>query len=351
MPVNDKIRVPDYNDIRNKIINVLGTGSSNSGYGQTVRSSAVSESNKVTVNEWGNLRWDLINAWRHIYGVTPTTVNPQEGNTIRYDTDFAPSSNMALEAPVTQFDTYANTIIANRFTVHPSQSATFAWTPSSTTWPGIYGNSWNTKIQCTVTATWSSGERARNFFNSGGEIRIASSRSGGSSTTQNTTWTSLLSSAGTRTFSGNAPNTGVDPNDGTNYFRCSNGYQVWYSIFGSSPYGSNNYRISARTPSVVDNSNGTSSSVEFLIEFIDNYVDPGVAPGSSFPFGTPVGVGTAGGGVQTATPADFPPDDAVDGTFTVSVSHLYATGVLEPPGAGNFTVEQPTITIGAIAPA
>lgn len=350
MPVNDKIRVPDYNDIRNKVVNVLGTGSGNSGYGQSVRSSAVSESSRVTVNEWGNLRWDIINVWRHIYGSNPTIVLPAEGNTVRYDTDFAPSANMALEAPVTQYDTYANLLIANRFTVHPSQSATFAWTPTSTTWPGLYGNSWNSRIQCTITATWTTAERARHFFNSGGEIRFSASRTGGSSTTQNTSWTNILFSAGTQAFGAVKPNAGVDPNDGTNYFRCSSTYQVWYSISGSSPYGSNSYRISARTPSVLDNSNGTASTVEFLVEFIDNYVDPGVAPGSSFPFGTPSGAGTAGGGVQTATPADFPPDDAVDGTFTISASHLYSTGVLEPTGAGNFVVEQPTITLGAIAP-
>jgi len=87
---------------------------------------------------------------------------------------------------------------------------------------------------------------------------------------------------------------------------------------------------------VVDNSNGTAATIEFLVEFIDNYVDPGtvIQPGESVP----------------RDPADFPPGDAVDGTFTVSVSHLYATGILEPTGTGSFLVEQPTITLSAVAP-
>ena len=336
MPVNDKIRQADYNNIRNKVINVLGAGSGNSGYGQTVQSTAVAEGFKVSRADWGRLRWDIINAYRHIFGVNPVTVNPQEGNLIRYDTDFAPSSDMALEAPVTQYNTYADQLIANRLTVHPSQAATQAATPGSTSWPGIYGNFWNVRISCTVTVSWTSAAAARYFFNTGGQIRIASSRTGGSSTTQCTSWTNILSSASTQTFSATLPNSGIDPNDGTNYFRCSDVYQLWYSVSGSSPYGGNTYRISARTPGIVDNSNGTASSVQFLLEYIDNYVDPGtvIQPGEAAP----------------RDPADFPPGDAVDGTFSVAVSYLYATGVLDPPGTGNFAVEQPTVTIGAIAP-
>lgn len=327
MPVNDKIRQADYNDIRNKVISVLGTGSGNSGYGQTVQSTAVAEGFKVSRTDWGRLRWDIINAYRHIFGVDPVTVNPQEGNLIRYDTDFAPSSSMAAEAPVTQYDTYANSLITNRFTIHPSQSATAASPVSSTTWPGVYGNFWTSRIQCTVTASWSSANAARHFFNTGGQIRMSASRSGGSVTQQNTSWTSILSSAGTRTFGAIIPAAGVDPNDGTNFYRCSNVYQVWYSTFGSTPYGSNNFRISARTPGVADNSSGSASSVEFLLEFIDNYTDPG-----DYVLDVPNTI------------------DAVDGTFSVSVSYLYATGVLEPSGTGNFTVQQPTIAVSAIAP-
>ncbi len=328
----------------------MGVGSGNSGYGQTTLGPSVSESSRVTINEYGSLRYDIINAWKHIYGVTPTLVVPAVGNTVRYDTDFAPSSNMDLESPNTQYNTYADNIIANRFTVHASQSATQALTPASSTWPGLYGTNWTSLIRCTVTATWMFPGNARYFFNSGGQIRFASSRTGGSTTSQNTAWNSILSSAGTRSFGGNIPTAGTGTMDGQNFFRCTNSYQIWTQVFGSSPYGSNSWRISARTPDVANNSTGTASKIEFLVEWVDNYVDPGVAPGSSFPIGTPSGAGTAGGGIQTATPADYPPDDSVDGTFSLAVSYLYATGVLEPPGTGNFAIEQPTITISAIAP-
>jgi hypothetical protein len=42
-----------------------------------------------------------------------------------------------------------------------------------------------------------------------------------------------------------------------------------------------------------------------------------------------------------------PPGDDIDGTLTVSVSTLFATGIMVPSGA-SFTVTQPTIAIGAV---
>ncbi len=332
MPVNDKIRLPDYNDIQSKVAGVLGGGTSASGYGQTLRSSQADLDTKVGVNQWGNLRYDIINAYRHIYGAAPTIVTPTADNIVRYDTSFTPSADMAVDAPNTQYDTWANVLIANRFTVHFSQLATRSDGTTSSTWPGPYGTSWSTKIQCIVTATWPTAAEARYYFNSGMRINFSASKTVGTLVnTQNTSWQSLLSSAGTQQFGGNSPGTGIDPNDGTNFYRCSNVYGVWYSTFASSPYGTNNYRISARTPSVVDNSSGSANQVEFLLEFIDNYTDP-----------------VPGGGLS---PTLFPPYDQVDGTFTIAVSHQYTTGILEPTGAGNFTVTEPVMTLGAIAPA
>jgi hypothetical protein len=324
MPVNDNIREADYNSIRNKLASVIGTGSATLGWGQPLVSTAVEVGSTVSINEWGRLRFDSINAHRHIFGTTPTTAQPALGNTIRYSNTFVPDNSS--DAPITQYDTYANSITSNRFTVHPSQSATAVSSSGSTAWPGPYGATWTSRIQCTVTASWPTAEQARHFFNSGGEIRLAASRTGGSGTQQNNSWTTILSNAGTRAFGGNLPTAGTSSLDGRNFYRCTNTYQEWYSTTGSTPYGSNIYRIFARTPSVANNSTGTSLNVQFLVDFVDNYVDPGT-----------------GGFPDTV--------DAVDGTFTVSTSYLYATGVLEPSGTGNFTVQQPSISVGTIAPA
>jgi hypothetical protein len=314
MTVNSTIREADYNNIRNKIVAIIGTGSGTSGWGQPIVSSAVNVGNKVSINDWGTLRFDIINAWTHINGAAPTTVQVFEGNTIR---------SSIVDAPYTTYDTLIDTIVSNRFIVHPSQSAIEAGTPVTRT------TSWSTTVSCTVSVSFPSATAARHFFNSGGQIRVASSRTGGAATQQNTAWSSILSTAGTQSFGGNNPGTGTSPLNGQNWYRLTNSYQQWFIASGSSPYGSNNYRIFARCP-VADNSTGTASSAEFLVQFTDGYLDPDdTAP--------------SGPGQRTS------PDDIVDGTLSVAVSSLYSTGILVPSGTGNFTVTRPTISVGIIA--
>jgi hypothetical protein len=336
MAVNDKIRVADYNSIRNTVVNVLGTGSGPFGYGQALNSSSVAEGTKLTVTHITQLRNDIINAWTHIFGTAPNPATVVEGGKVRFN---------VTDAPVNSYTAIANTINTNRFTVAGSQSSTAVPSaPSSSTWPGGgYGTDWTTKIQCTITATWPTAAEARYFWNSGGQIRITASRSpvpNITETTQNTEWTSILSSAGTQSFGGAIPSTGTSPNDGRNWYRCTNTRQLWYSLTGSSPYGVNTYKIFARTLDAVDNNNstGTARQGEWHVEFVDDYVDPGIGPAPE------------PGGVQNATAEDFPPGDSVDGTFTVSVSLLYATGILVPLDLGNFSVTLPTVTISAVAP-
>ena len=58
----------------------------------------------------------------------------------------------------------------------------------------------------------------------------------------------------------------------------------------------------------------------------DGYVDPATSPHS---------------------PSTIPPVDFVDGTLTVSVSLLFATGIMVP-GSAIFTVTNPTVTVGAV---
>jgi len=320
MPVNDIITQAEYNNIRNKVIGVLGTGSGNSGYGQPLNSSAVALGTRVTINEYANLRFDIINAWVHQAGSAPSAVAVTVSDTIRFS---------AVDAPVTTYDTLANTLIANRFNLGAGQSAVAvpASSPRSRTWTGTGGDYWTSSISCTVDVQWPSSNQARFFFNSGGQIRITSTRSGGSlGTSQNTSWTNILSSAGTQSFGGNNPGTGTSPMDGQNWYRLTNSFQQYYTLAGSSPYGSNSYRLSSRVTDTADNSSGAAASSQFLVQFVDNYVDPGNS-----------GLGD--------TPDTI---DAVDGTFSVAVSLVFATGVLVPSGFGNFTVTQPTVTFGPL---
>lgn len=316
MAVGDKIRTVDYNSVQTKLANLIGAGSGSFGWGQTVNSSQVSVSNKITVNEWANLRNDIINGFRHINSGTPETVQATVNSIIKFNAS-GTTPQEATEV-VVQYDRWADELIANRFTVHPTQAKTDTISSQSrSTWDGGF---WNTRLSCTVTATFTSAAQARYFFNSGSQIRFESSRSGGTTTRlQNISWTNLLNSAGIVPFGAQLPDTGFSPMNGRNFYRLTNAYQVWFVDNATNRYTANRYQISARS-NVVNNANGTANIVEFLVEWIDGYQDPG--------------------------PPE--PGDEVDGTITLTVSAKEADGFLVPAAAGSFTVEVPTVTIGSI---
>jgi hypothetical protein len=318
--VNSVIVQADYNSIRNKVVAVLGNGSGNSGYGQQARivSTAVVEGTKVTINEWANLRYDIINAYKHINGSNPTTAVVAEGNTIRYTSSFTPDTG-TLDVPQKQYDDWADNITTNRFTVATSESGTTAVTTSSKT------TAWVSQCECVIQFYWSNADDARYWFNSGGKIRISANRTGGAlGTQQNTSWTTLLTAAGTQNFGGAVPNTGTTPNDGTNWYKTTSTFQTFYQVAATGAYTSNIYRLQARCIGVPSNSSGTALSGEIRVLFIDGYTDSG-AIGSPNP----------------------PPGDDIDGTLTVSVSTLFATGIMVPSST-SFTVTQPTVSIGAV---
>lgn len=68
MAVGDKIAANDYNTIQGKIALVLGTGSGDYGYGQTVSSSPVSVNSKISTAQWSSLRSDILRAYQHQVG-------------------------------------------------------------------------------------------------------------------------------------------------------------------------------------------------------------------------------------------------------------------------------------------
>ena len=314
--LSKKIQMVDYNTIQSDVASVMGSGAADYGYGQTLLSSQVTEASRVTVNEWGNLRYDIINAWVHQFGSLPSPVTPTEGALVK--------ANSAT-SPYTSYQTFASVLVANRFGVHSGQAITRTGPSAGTfwssqqAWPGVYGASWTVKIQSTVTVSFTTANKARAFFNSGSEIRFISSISGGAASQQNASWNTLLNSVGTVAFGGIKPSPVTEPNDGQNYYRLSSTFQYFYTASSTSPYSANIYRIAARTPSVSDNSTGTASTIEFLVEWLDSH--PGAAA-----------------------------YDSVDGTITLSANTLEASGTLAPSGTGTFSVEMPTITVGAITP-
>jgi hypothetical protein len=313
---NNLISVSDYNAIRNIAASVVGVGSASRGYGQTIYSVVKSQNQLVSQTDWDNLRFDLLNARLHQAGSSSLTeINENQ---------------LISAGTINLYESLRTTIDNNRFNVAAGRFLTTGANANGTTLTAsrnYNGAEWSSEISCTLTVNFTDSNRARYFFNSGGTVRVQSTRSNGTRTdAQNTSWTNLLNSAGLREFGGQIPTTGFSPLNGQNFYRLTNTFQQYYSLSASSPYGSNSYVLEARS-NVANNSSGTANQVFIRVRFIDGYVDPDVT------FGRPDGNW-------------IPPNDGVDGTFTVSVTEKRADGSFLP--SGNFTIQRPSYSISDI---
>ena len=292
------IEAVDYNTIRTKIIGIMGTGAGQSGYGQTLLSSSVAFGNTVTKAQWDNLRFDIFNARLHQDGVSPTIVNAVSGQPVRFGAGH----------PNNQYNTQADTAIANKFNIGTGQFVIESATSATRT------TTWNSSLTATVTVTFSTADQARHFFNSGSKIRCASSRTGGTASPQNSSWSNILDTAGTVAFGGKTA--------GLNFYNLTNSYQTFYLLSASAAYYTGNqYRIEV-VSNIADNSVGGATTLTFRVTYTDTYTS---RPGSpSFP-------------------------DNIDGTLTLTVDELRASGTLQPLGTGPFVLTRPGYSISGIS--
>jgi len=289
-----RISALDYNAIQSKISSILGTGSGTRGYGQTVSSAPVLAGNIITTAQWQNVRYDLLNIKLHQDGVLPQAAEVRRGDVIGFGAGY----------PNTNFDSLAESALLNRFNVGTGQSVITNKATASTS------SAWSSRAQATLTINFGTADQGRYFFNSGGEIRISANRTGGSATQQNNAWTNLLSQVGIQRFSGAFPTL-------TNYYSLTNSYQTYFYLPYSTPYSANYVRLEALC-NVPTNVNGTATSMTIRITLADDYVDGG----------------------------DPAPGDSVDGTVSITVDELKASGILQP--AGTFTVTSPTYSLSSI---
>jgi len=285
----------DFNSLRTKIIETLGSGSGTYGYGQQIQSSPVYQGNIITKAQWDGLRYDLINILLHQTGVTPNVIEVARGDRVSETNPLETYNDLIEAARTTRFDLAA------------SQSSVTSIATKT------YNSAWNTYAYTTVRLNFTSAETARYFFNSGGKIRLSSSRTGGSPSAQNGAWTTVLNNAGSIEVGGN-----TSP---LNFYQLTNSYQTVYEQALSTPYSSNVYKIKALC-NVSNNSTGTATSVTFEITWTDNYSE-------SFPNSV------------------VNPPDQVDGTLSFNVEEIKAAGSFQP--SGSFTINSPTYDVSEIS--
>jgi len=303
----DTIYAADYNSVQSTAALLLGDGLADSGYGQSVTSVQVVSGNPVSVQDWLNVRSDLLKIRQH-----QTGANESSGLYLVTNLD-------QVDHTITNtYRTFASTCQSNRLAFGSGQTATTDYSTSTRT------TSWNGTISHSVTITFNSANHARAFFNSGGAFQFVASRTGGSPApgTKDKAWSDMLSDMGTVTF--DAYGTTYSGSGAyTNYPKTDQG---WYTISTtestimvkpapSGNYNENQYRIKVRKNANDNN----ATTLYFTVEFADNDSgDPPVLP----------------------LPKDAPPggvDESVTGTLNSTIKVRRAIG-------SNVVVEIPGIT-------
>ena len=110
---------------------------------------------------------------------------------------------------------------------------------------------------------------------------------------------------------------------GINFYSLNNSSQIFYSAGLSGAYSGNIYRLSAQS-NVANNVNGGATVIQFTILWQDSYVYTGSGSSSA--------------------------PDNVDGTLSISVDELRASGVLQngTSSPGVFSIVRPSYSITSI---
>lgn len=296
MAVGDLITATRYNNLQSRINVIMGVGSGNSGYGQTLASAQVTAGSNVDLARVLNLRTDMLRARQHQTGAnegpSPGTGAFPLVTTADQITD-AFAANLESQMTTIENNKLALGLVAGNFT-----DVTDALTSQRTA-------SWNGLLTHNFTVAFGSDNNARYFFNSGGEIRIRVTLTGGTSDTGvnqiYTDWLNMFTTMGTIIMNHNTTSrtgsAGTTQNIG--FYQLTSVNQELFRRVGSGNYASNVYLINARKD--------TSGNVFFNVQFNDN----------------------KGGNPNF--------DEAVTGTLTSRVDHRRATG-------SNVAVAAPTLT-------
>lgn len=327
MSKGDRITRSAYNTLQSQVAGILGLGSGQSGYGQSVISRAANVGEVISAPLLSQLRTDMAKAWTHQTNtgvVDNFLVGPpnlklyQSGDVV---TDF-----------VTQYSDFINNATTGIFTrralfnaAQMTAGISLSSAQRTTSWGGA---SQVQVISTTITVTFGgytqgsltvpAADHARVFFNAGGSIQLSATRTGGSGGSKNTTWSNMLTGPGavsfrpTSTTIAGSLNSGGTVASSTGFFNLTVGAGLTTIMSQPGPagvYAENDYIIQVRRPA--------NNTLEFVVTFRDDDV------------GDQTGLGP-------------PVDESVDGTLTVTAQCTRASG-------SNVDVPAPTATSTAIA--
>lgn len=204
--IGSLIAIADYNNMRNKVLNVMGVGSNDFGYGQNNTFPAVAVGNSIDAANMVVLKNNIQIARRHQVGNAtgfPVAELPDVavGNLVtadvynKYTTAITKLENERLPVKGGFFPT-ASYSIAGAGNSTPQTSTTTSPIWGGTGWNGAF------VLEVQLTYKWANHNAARAFFNTGSSLRLTmTERNTGSMNQQyywrDTEWKNLLESIGT----------------------------------------------------------------------------------------------------------------------------------------------------------
>jgi hypothetical protein len=295
------------NNLQASINLVLGVGSGQSGYGQTVTSQQVNNTSDVIKAEDINLIYaDILKARVHQVGPGDIGIAEviQNLNTVAEDTSaFVDDSGVTAIDPdgfkkgLADFESVMTQVLADKSIMHSSQSALEPAISSARS------SAWNGLIYHEVEVTFTSEDARRFFFNTGGEIQITANNTG-ATTPKGLDWAQVCSQVGTVKFSANTTVSTLGGGSSIGNYDLTSAYQTLYQKVGggtySAVYAGNVYTIQARSD--------IPTRIIFRIEFNDVVFDNNI-------------------------------DNNVDGRLESVVKHLRANGDVSVPAPSYFNAQ------------
>ena len=296
----DNITAAQFNSLQSRVSNIMGTGSGDSGYGQTLASAQVAVTDIVQATDMINLKTDIDKANNHQSGSDSSLDAIATGKIIGADATGDDTATLtSTDGGFNDYETAVALIETNKLLLDSGNSSVESAESSSRT------TNWNGIITHNFDVTFADENQRRFFFNAGGEIRFSASRAGGSTYSKNTDWTNMLSNMGTIKFGRTdttCTGTGTTTTIGNSDLTAT--YQTIFTKAGSGNYAENEYEIRARFSTV----DSQDKVLQFTVRFEDNDA------GDQQPVTS--GIGPAG-------PAE---DEDVSGTITSTIQQLRATG-------------------------
>ena len=296
----DNITAAEFNSLQSRVSNIMGTGSGDSGYGQTLASAQVAVTDIVQATDMINLKTDIDKANNHQSGSASSLDAIATGKIIGADATGDDTATLtSTDGGFNDYETAVALIETNKLLLDSGNSSVESAESSSRT------TAWNGIITHNFDVTFADENQRRFFFNAGGEIRFSASRTGGSTYSKNTDWTNMLSNMGTIKFGRTdttCTGTGTTTTIGNSDLTAT--YQTIFTKAGSGNYAENEYEIQARFSTV----DSQDKVLQFTVRFEDNDA------GDQQPVTS--GIGPAG-------PAE---DEDVSGTITSTIQQLRATG-------------------------